>query len=98
MENVSARITSSKARKQLFLIQDLHKVSIAHFKPLAKRHKTVQSAKFNEVLSQSSNVSKVQVKVRGVKVWNKLSTEIKNGSSLATFQTLLKQSLKNQRV
>jgi len=35
---------------------------------------------------------------RGVKVWNKLSTEIKNASSLATFQNLLKQSLKNQRV
>ena len=31
---------------------------------------------------------------RGVKVWNKLSTEIKNASSLATFQNLLKQSLK----
>ena len=35
---------------------------------------------------------------RGVKVWNTLSTEIKNASSLATFQKLLKQSLKNQRV
>ena len=35
---------------------------------------------------------------RGVKVWNKLSTEIKSASLLATFQNLLKQSLKNQRV
>jgi len=35
---------------------------------------------------------------RSVKVWNKLSTEIKNASSLATFQNLWKQSLKNQRV
>ena len=35
---------------------------------------------------------------RGVKVWNKLNTKIKNASSLATFQNLLKQSLKNQRV
>ena len=35
---------------------------------------------------------------RGVNVWNKLSTEIKNASSLATFKNLLKQSLKNQRL
>ena len=35
---------------------------------------------------------------RGVNVRNKLSTDIKNGSSLATFKNLLKQSLKNQRV
>ena len=34
---------------------------------------------------------------RGVNVWNKLSTEIKNASSLAIFKNLLKQSLKNQR-
>ena len=30
--------------------------------------------------------------------WNKLSTEIKNASLLATFQNLLKESLKNQRM
>ena len=35
---------------------------------------------------------------RGVTVWNKLSTEIKNAPSLATFKNLLKHSLKNQRV
>ena len=35
---------------------------------------------------------------RGVKVWHKLSREIKNSSSLATFQKLLRQSLRNQRV
>ena len=35
---------------------------------------------------------------RGANVWNKLSTEIKNASSLAAFKHLLKQSLKNQRV
>ena len=35
---------------------------------------------------------------RGVNVWNKLITEIKNGPSLTTFKNLLKQSLKNQRV
>ena len=35
---------------------------------------------------------------RGVTVWNKLSTEIKNAPSLATFKNLLKQALKNQRV
>ena len=35
---------------------------------------------------------------RGVTVWNKLSTEIKNSHALATFKHLLKQSLKNQRV
>ena len=35
---------------------------------------------------------------RGATVWNKLSTEIKNAPSLATFKHLLKQSLKNQRV
>ena len=35
---------------------------------------------------------------RGGTVWNKLSTEIKNDPSLATFKNLLKQSLKNQRV
>ena len=35
---------------------------------------------------------------RGVTVWNKLSTEIKNAPSLATFKNLLKQFLKNQRV
>ena len=34
---------------------------------------------------------------RGVTVWNKLSTEVKNAPSLATFKYLLKQSLKNQR-
>ena len=34
----------------------------------------------------------------GVNVWNKLSTEIKNAPSLATFKNLLKQSLKNERV
>ena len=34
---------------------------------------------------------------RGVTVWNKLSTEIKNAPSLATFKHLLKQSLKNER-
>ena len=35
---------------------------------------------------------------RGVTVWNKISAEIKNVPSLATFKHLLKQSLKNQRV
>ena len=35
---------------------------------------------------------------RGVTVWNKLTTEIKNAHSLANFKDLLKQSLKNQRV
>ena len=35
---------------------------------------------------------------RGVTVWNKLSTKIKNAPSLATFKHLRKQSLKNQRV
>ena len=35
---------------------------------------------------------------RGVTVWNKLSTEIKNAPSLAIFKNLLKQALKNQRV
>ena len=35
---------------------------------------------------------------RGVTVWNKLSTEIKNASSLATFKHLLKQSLQDERV
>ena len=35
---------------------------------------------------------------RGVTVWNKLSTEIKSAPSLATFKTLLKHCLKNQRV
>ena len=35
---------------------------------------------------------------RGVNVWNKLSTEIKNTPSLATLKNLLKQSLKTQRV
>ena len=35
---------------------------------------------------------------RGVTVWNKLSTEIKNAPPLSTFKNLLKQSLKNQKV
>ena len=35
---------------------------------------------------------------RGVNVLNKLSTEINNAPSLATFKYLLKQSLKNQWV
>ena len=35
---------------------------------------------------------------RGVTVWNKLSTEIKNAPSLTIFKNLLKQVLKNQRV
>ena len=34
---------------------------------------------------------------RGVKVWNKLSTEIANAYSLAIFKNFLKQSFKNQR-
>ena len=32
---------------------------------------------------------------RGVNVWSKLSTEIKNAPLVATFKHLLKQSLKN---
>ena len=35
---------------------------------------------------------------RGVNVWNKLSTEIRNAPSLTIFKNLLKQSLKNQWV
>ena len=35
---------------------------------------------------------------RDVNLWNKLSNEIKNASSLTTFTNLLKQSLKNQKV
>ena len=35
---------------------------------------------------------------RGVSVWNKTSTEIKNATSLDIFKNLLKQALKNERV
>jgi len=34
---------------------------------------------------------------RSVKVWNKLSTEIKNASSLATFQNLLKATFEKSK-
>ena len=35
---------------------------------------------------------------RGVNAWSKLNTEIINAPSLATFNDLLKQSLRNKRV